>query len=197
LSSSLNRYPDNIALVIKPQNQDNNNRDVRIIAVQTLFRDDDGRLKLTGRAFANLGKAQSSWRRKYHSLDLDLLGCYEGLEGLEGQSETFDFSADVKGKCYPLHLNLECTNNPLEYNHQEAVTSGSARQSWILLRYMNSCNPQTLKEADIRHIPRKDFTQRKCRCGEMKKKFDKDVAMWSMEDLADTENYFHRHSSLL
>lgn len=156
-------------------------------------------LKLTGRAFANLKKAHSSWERKCHHLNLDLLGCYEGLEGLKGHSETFDFSTDVRGKCYPLHLNLQCkTKNPLEYDHQEAVTSGRGEtQSWILLRYMNTCNPQTLKEADIQHIPRKDFTERTCQCKVIKERYEKQEDLWSKYDLEDTDGYFHRNSNLL
>jgi hypothetical protein len=162
------RYPDNIIVVRRPSNMDNNNTDVQVVAVEKMFRGDDGkgRLLVTGRAFKNLKPAHASWRREYHPLNLKLLGCYEGRYGLEQTSETWDFGNDVRGKCFPFHLNLKLPSDPLQ-NTPESTDEKGAMQAWVLLREMHTCNPKTLKDEDIQHVPRKAFVPSVCQCSKL------------------------------
>lgn len=185
------RYPDNIIVVRRPSNMDNNNTDVRVVAVEKMFRADNGkgRLFVTGRAFKDLKPAHALWKRDYHPLNLKLLGCYEGRNGLEQTSETWDFGKDVRGKCFPFHLNLKLPSNPLR-NGPESTDEKGAKQAWVLLREMHTCNPQTLKDEDIQHLPRKVFLPRVCRCSKLNEHmFRQDSGRLDLD-------YFHHETEL-
>lgn len=131
----------------KPSNDNNNNEDVIAVSVSDFLRDEDGKLKLKGRQFCNLVGAQSTWRRQYHPVDLKKLGCYEANEGLERATRCWDF-ADVRGKCFPFHLNLKANKNPKNYIHR-SVVSAERMQRWVLIRLKHTCNPRTLTQEEV------------------------------------------------
>lgn len=184
-------------VIAKPENLDNNNRDVIIVAVESFFRDGDGDLKLSGRAFSDLKPALSSWKRLYHPLKMDLLGCYEASNGLEQKPRTWNFS-EVRGKCFPFHLNLDAACDPLEYNHSTGLNDPRSAQTWVLLRYMHTSNPNTLKPEDIRRTRRKPFATKKCRCSEIdaevKLTRSSRIHLLEDEEVMDDPSYFNDKS---
>lgn len=193
----LNRYPNNIVVIAKPENLDNNNRDVIIVAVESFFTDEDGDLKLSGRAFSDLKPALSSWKRLYHPLKMDLLGCYEASNGLEQEARTWSFS-EVRGKCFPFHLTLDAACDPLEYDHSTGRNNPRSAQRWVLLRYMHTSNANTLKPQDIRRTFRKPFATKECGCSQIDKevKLTKSnrIDLLDDEEVMDDPRYFNNES---
>lgn len=151
-------------VVRKEGNEDNNNVDVDVVVVTDLFRDAEGKLMLKGRSFHNLQAAHSSWRRLYHRIDLKKLGCYEGGEGLDTRVQTWPF-ADVRGKCFPFHLNLKITSDPLSYVHSGA-THPDHLQKWVLMRLKHTCRPNTLGPDDLSGERKKFPKGQVCKCQE-------------------------------
>lgn len=133
--------------------------DVIAVLVEGFFRDPRENLMLKGRAFRNLTSAHSTWDRMYHPIDLKKLGCYEANEGLEREAGTWNFS-DVRGKCFPFHLNLQVDKNPANYFHSSALLP-ERMQRWVLMRLKHTCNAHTLNEQDVPpgRLYRKPFPQ--------------------------------------
>lgn len=159
------RYPNNIALLRKPSNNNNNNEDVIAVLIVAFHRTSDGILQLKGHEFVNLASAHSTWHRQYHPVDLKKLGCYEANEGVERQVKTWNFS-DVRGKCFPFHLNLKVDKNPINYQHALCLAPGKF-QRWVLMRLKHTCNAETLTARDVPREPvyRKEWPNpRRCKC---------------------------------
>lgn len=173
-------------------NLDNNNVDVIVVAVTSILRDDEGELLIKGRRFRNLVGAHSEWDRKYHPLNLKKLGCYQANEGLEDDTETWSFE-QVRGKCFPFHLNLKATYNPTGYRHQ-AARFERRKQKWVLIRLKHTCRPNTLTARDVppgdgrKHFPSEG---RVCDC---QAKWNNNSTIASQLDL--DEDYFNLRSSL-
>jgi hypothetical protein len=134
-------------LLRKPSNDNNNNEDVIAVLVTAFHRTSEGILQLKGHEFVNLVSAHSTWDRKYHPVDLKKLGCYEAKEGVELQVKTWNFE-DVRGKCYPFHLNLKVNKNPINYRHGLCLAPDKF-QKWVLMRLKHTCNAETLTARDV------------------------------------------------
>ena len=189
------RYPDNIAVLRKETNDDNNNEDVIIVFVTGFLRDKEGNLMLQGREFLNIVAAHSKWNRQYHPVSLMKLGCYEASEGIDRQKvNTWKF-ADVRGKCFPFHMNLKVTKNPINYHHSY-VLAPEKLQSWVLMRLKHTCNAETLTARDVPSAPlyRKDWPNPPPACECMDKWCDK-TKVGDYSDLSP--DYFNFESGLL
>lgn len=129
------RYPDNVLVV---GTAGGCMEDCEIVAVTDIGRDEVNELFVKGRKFKNIRPAHDEWNLNLKYPSLKHIGCYEARAGLNEEEETFPFSS-VVGKCFPFHMLLESSCDPLEW------TSGSL-QWWVLIRLKHTCPPVTFPD---------------------------------------------------